>query len=67
MKLCCAEKRCALRGSPPARGAWIETRELQPGEERPPSPPARGAWIETLLIALAVVAAVVAPRAGGVD
>ncbi|QTA93772.1 Uncharacterized protein dnm_098800 [Desulfonema magnum] len=31
----------------PARGAWIETADLEPGQYQPGSLPARGAWIET--------------------
>jgi len=35
--------------SPPARGAWIETRMSCSPPSSKTSPPARGAWIETPL------------------
>jgi len=37
-----------VMGSPPTRGAWIETFQYIDVAGTPQSPPTRGAWIETL-------------------
>ena len=56
-----------VHASPPTRGAWIETFCATGATALPVSPPTRGAWIETRTPQRALVAALVAPHAGGVD
>ena len=53
--------------SPPTRGAWIETPDVQAMHPIAKSPPTRGAWIETFEWALKITNPWVAPHAGGVD
>ena len=55
------------RGSPPTRGAWIETIAVGECAVLAESPPTRGAWIETPARPLGHRALPVAPHAGGVD
>ena len=54
-------------GSPPTRGAWIETFSIARLPRCSPSPPTRGAWIETQVTFTDLNNNVVAPHAGGVD
>ena len=56
-----------MRGSPPARGAWIEINTWCTFSIMVTSPPARGAWIEIVYIAFQGETTSVAPRTGGVD
>ena len=54
--------------SPPARGAWIEIKNIMEiAILASESPPARGAWIEIRLVYTSEQQDVVAPRTGGVD
>ena len=47
MKLVRHDQIVEIAESPPARGAWIETKPASFGRYVRMSPPARGAWIET--------------------
>ena len=68
MKLSIIKKAVAYRESPPARGAWIETRTRPPTLLLEPGRPLRGGrGLKLLVVDRQTVINYVAPCAGGVD